>query len=202
MSPRYQTLVFDIGDVLFTWSAETKTSISPKTLRQMLSTRIWNDFERGIVSQDDCYSAVGAQFGVDPREIGQAFKDARDSLRSNDALISFIRNVKKTHGLAVYAMSNISGPDYDELKLKKAEWETFERVFTSFEARDRKPDLSFYNYVVRQADLDPNTTIFVDDKAENVLSARSLGMHGIVFESTEQVIRAVMNLVSEDNAGP
>ena len=36
---RYTTLILDLGDVLFTWSAETKTAISPKLLHQILPRR-------------------------------------------------------------------------------------------------------------------------------------------------------------------
>lgn len=41
----------------------------------------------------------------------------------------------------------------------------------------------------------PQNAIFLDDKSENVLSARSVGIHSIVFDDMNKVARALRNLV-------
>ena len=84
-TPNFNTLIFDIGDVLFSWSSNTKTSISSKTLRQILACPTWFEYERGKISQDDCYAKVGSEFSLPIEEIRQAFIEARESLQSNDA---------------------------------------------------------------------------------------------------------------------
>ncbi|KAH7926721.1 HAD-like protein [Leucogyrophana mollusca] len=199
LTPDYTTLIFDIGDVLFSWSATTKTSISPKTLRKILSSPTWFDYERGRISQDDCYTRVGAEFFIEPAEIARAFEQARDSLQSNEDLISVIRELKaRSNGkLRVFAMSNISQPDYEVLRTKPADWSIFDEVFTSAAAGERKPNLGFYRLVLSKTGVDPRRAIFVDDKLENVLSARSLGLHGIVFDDPLKVIRALRNLLGD-----
>lgn len=62
-----------------------------------------------------------------------------------------------------------------------------------------KPHLGFYKQVLNQTGLDPHRVIFVDDKLENVLTARSLGLHGIVFPrgGADQVKRALRNLLGD-----
>ncbi|KAG1752977.1 HAD-like domain-containing protein [Suillus lakei] len=195
----YTTLIFDIGDVLFSWSPQTKTSISPKALRQILSSPTWIDYERGKISQADCYVRVGGEFSIDPIEVGHAFQDARDSLQSNEELISVIRHLKtRSNGmLHVFAMSNISAPDYEVLRSKPADWSLFDDIFTSAAVGERKPNLGFYKAVLSSTGADPSRTIFVDDKMENVLSARSLGMRGIVFDDHRKVVRALYNLLGD-----
>jgi hypothetical protein len=44
---------------------------------------------------------------------------------------------------------------------------------------------------------DPRTTVFVDDKLENVSSARSLGMQGIVFDDFGRVAKLLESTVSD-----
>ncbi|KAG2342940.1 HAD-like protein [Suillus weaverae] len=195
----YTTLIFDIGDVLFSWSPQTKTSISPKALRKILSSPTWIDYERGRISQAECYARVGVEFSVDPTEVGRAFQDARDSLQSNEELISVIRHLKaRSDGrLHVFAMSNISAPDYEVLRTKPADWSLFDGIFTSAGVGERKPNLGFYKAVISSTGVDPSRTIFVDDKIENVLSARSLGMRGIVFDDHRKVVRALYNLLGD-----
>jgi FMN phosphatase YigB (HAD superfamily) len=195
----YTTLIFDIGDVLFSWSPETKTSISPKVLRNILSSTTWIDYERGRIPQDECYASIGNEFSIDPAEVSRAFEEARNSLQSNDDLISVIRHLKiRSKGmLQVFAMSNISAPDYEVLRTKPADWSLFDDIFTSAGVGERKPNLGFYKAVLSSTGADPSRTIFVDDKMENVLSARSLGMCGIVFNDQSTVIRTLHNLLGD-----
>lgn len=115
MSPstQYSAIIFDLGDVLFKWSAETKTSISSKTLRRILACPTWLDYERGRVSEQDCYDRVGAEFSISPSEVRKAFDEARDSLVASHSLIELIRELKEKHHIKVFAMSNISLPDWE-----------------------------------------------------------------------------------------
>ncbi|KAJ7497338.1 HAD-like domain-containing protein [Mycena latifolia] len=197
----FDTVIFDIGDVLFSWSSDTKTSISSRTLRQILTCPTWFDYERGKISEDVCYDRVGSEFSLPSEEIRQAFIEARASLRSNDELIGLVRELKEhSHGmLRVFAMSNISLPDYKVLRTKAADWGIFDRIFTSGEAGERKPHLGFYRHLLNETGINPQRAIFVDDKLENVLSARSLGLHGIIFPKggTDKVKRALRNLIGD-----
>ncbi|KAG1723184.1 HAD-like domain-containing protein [Suillus paluster] len=183
LTSNYTTLIFDIGDAL----------------RNILSSSPWIDYERGKISQAECYARVGGEFSIDPTEVGRAFADARDSLQSNEDLISVIRHLKaRSNGmLRVFAMSNISAPDYEDIRNKLADWSLFDDIFTSAGVGERKPTLGFYKAVLSSTGADPSRTIFVDDKTENVLSARSLGMRGIIFDDNRKVIRALYNLLGE-----
>ena len=70
-------------------------------------------------------------------------------------------------------------------------------MYFSAGARERKPDIAFYEHVIEQTRIDPSCTIFVDDKIENVLSARSFGMHGIVFDDQAKVVQQIKNLCGD-----
>jgi HAD superfamily hydrolase (TIGR01509 family) len=193
------TLIFDLGDVLFHWSPHTKTTISPLTLKRILSTHTWFEYERGRISQDDCYQRIGEQFAVDSSEVADAFAQAKDSLQCNEELVSAIRKLKteSNNTLQVYAMSNVSRPDYEALRTKPADWSIFDRVFTSGAVGERKPNLGFYQHVLNAIQATPQSTIFVDDQSDNVLSARSVGLHGIIYENPPQVLRAIHNLIGD-----
>ncbi|KAG7443759.1 phosphatase yihX [Guyanagaster necrorhizus] len=199
MSPPFDTIILDIGDVLFTWSSTTTTRISSKSLRAILASPTWMDYERGKVTEQDCYDRVGEQFSFDPLEVKEALAQARDSLKSDDEMIALIRELKEqSHGrLRVFAMSNISVPDYAVLRTKPADWEIFDRVFTSGEAGERKPDPAYYRHVLAATGTVPSVAIFVDDRPENVLSARSLGLRGIVFDDRQRVQKELRDLLGE-----
>lgn len=54
-----------------------------------------------------------------------------------------------------------------------------------------KPDPEIYHRAVARFGVDPETTLFVDDKAANVAVARELGMGGEVFAGAERLRRAL-----------
>ena len=84
-------------------------------------------------------------------------------------------------------------------------------MFTSFETQIRKPELEFYKTSLCEARANPSEMIFVDDKAENVIAARSLGIKGIAFEYGSKLLRPLNSLLLDpiirsghylkDNAG-
>lgn len=194
--PKYSTLILDLGDVLFTWSATTKTNVSSQTLKLILSSAPWLEYECGRISEEACYDRVGERFALQPSEVAEAFSQARVSLQSNDMMISLVHELKKQSNgaLRVYAMSNISKPDYVILAKKPADWSVFDQVFTSGNVGMRKPGLSFFRHVLEATHTAPQDAIFVDDKFENVFAARSLGLHGILFDNTTNVSRKLRNL--------
>ena len=136
---------------------------------------------------------------MDPKEFGNALTQANDSLQSNDDLISVIRELKaKSNGtLRVFAMSNMSLPVFEALRAKPCDWSIFDEVFTSGGVGERKPHFRFYTHVIEMTGTDPKGTIFIDDKFENVLQARCVGWHGIVFDSPTNVIRQLRNLLDD-----
>jgi FMN phosphatase YigB (HAD superfamily) len=198
-SIRYTTIVFDLGDVLFSWSPKTKTTISPISFMKILSSSTWSEYECGRLSENDCYERIANQFSFEPCEVTNAFAQARDSVQSNDDLISVIQELKvESDGtLQVYAMSNISIPDYEVLRAKSADWSIFDQIFTSGVVGERKPNLDFFRHVLDSTHTVPESAIFVDDKLENVLSAQSLGLYGIVFHDTAQVAQTLRNLIGD-----
>ncbi len=77
------------------------------------------------------------------------------------------------------------------------DWSIFDDIFTSFAAEARKPDLKFYRYALLQANLEPSRTIFIDDKSENVLSARSQGLHGLVYRESKELKQSLLSLFGD-----
>ena len=192
-------IIFDLGDVLFTWSPDTTTSLPAKTIRSIISSTVWIEYETGRINQDACYHQVAQHFSIAASEVAEAFSQARDSLQPNNAMMSFIHELRETSrgAIKVYAMSNVSQEDYAVLSTKMADWSVFNRVFTSGHAGMRKPDLSFYQYVLEETELTPEEAVFIDDKMENVLAARSLGIKSIVFDHNSTVTHTLSNILND-----
>jgi FMN phosphatase YigB (HAD superfamily) len=194
---RIDNIIFDLGDVLFTWSANTGTSISAKTLHSILLSSTWFEYEKGNLGEEEAYDLAAADFSLDVSEVGAAFRAARDSIQIDSSVVTLLHELKENSGIQLFAMSNISAPDWEVLRHKgrPEDWALFERIFTSAEARERKPNLGYFRHVQESTGIDPHRTAFVDDKLDNVVSARSLGFKGIVFTSFDEVARELRALV-------
>ena len=196
--PRCNTIILDIGDVLYSWSLGTSTPLSSRTLKAILTSMTWGQYECGELSEAECYTRISIEHCVDLADVYIACDHIRDSFQPNLDFFSFIRSLKDLYkdSLHIFAMSNISHLDFECLRSRETiDWSIFERVFTSAAAGVRKPDLGFYQRVLSEIGCDPDTTIFVDDKVENVLPAQSLGLHGIVYSNITDVCSSIRLLV-------
>ncbi|KAK8058191.1 Haloacid dehalogenase-like hydrolase-domain-containing protein [Apiospora phragmitis] len=192
-------IILDIGDVLCSWKPASALPIQPKLLKEFRTSPIWREYNRGLIGQDECYSRLAQHYSVPADDITAAFDLARASQGQNDDVVAFIRELRATHpNLRVYAMSNISRPDWEILQAKAFDWDIFDFVFTSSEAGMCKPELRFYRHVLSAAKIIASQAVFVDDKAENVLAAKSLGFRdGIVFDRAETVREKLLALLED-----
>lgn len=65
----------------------------------------------------------------------------------------------------------------------------FERVFVSGELRLSKPDPAVYLHVCRELGIAPAALVFVDNRAENVAGAESIGATGHVYAGPDGLVR-------------
>ncbi|APA11940.1 hypothetical protein sscle_08g067100 [Sclerotinia sclerotiorum 1980 UF-70] len=175
-------IIFDLRDVLFKWSAKTTTTISPRTLREIFKTPVWNSHELS-----------SNHFSIPVTMIAEAFAQACKSLKSDRKIVSFLHELKKDSAIQAYAMSNVGKEDFEDLATKM-DLLLFDRVFTSAAVGMRKPELGFYNHVLEQICLNGSQVVFVDDKEDNVNAARQLGIRGYVFgESTIHMLSEIFD---------
>jgi putative hydrolase of the HAD superfamily len=55
----------------------------------------------------------------------------------------------------------------------------FEKLYFSHELGLRKPNANIYEYVINDAGIVPEETMFIDDFLENILTARKLGFQTV-----------------------
>ncbi|GFF33164.1 alpha-D-glucose-1-phosphate phosphatase YihX [Aspergillus udagawae] len=195
-SPQYKAIIFDLGDVFFTWDAPKDTAVLPRLFKKMLTSPTWSDYERGKLSEESCYKSLAEQFDVDSSEIARSLRKAQQSLAIDAAILSLISEIRALAGhIAIYAMSNISAPAYAAVLQTQPEMGIFDGVFPSGCYGTRKPELLFYKKVLQEIAVPPNQIIFIDDQLENVVSAQSTGMHGIVYTGAGELSRQLRNLV-------
>ncbi|MCJ1282605.1 hypothetical protein MMC26_001930 [Xylographa opegraphella] len=184
----YTTLILDLGDVLFHWSPVTRSAVSAKDLKKMISSSIWSEYERGFFSEECCCEKLGHAYNYSTTDIREAMAVVRSSFQLDESMYSAVCELKKAYNLQVIVMSNMSIPDYALVRNLFPDETVFDEVFISGLVGMRKPDHQYFRHVLEETRIIPLSAIFVDDKLVNVESAQSLGIKGLVRKNTADTI--------------
>ena len=207
--PRYKAVIFDMGDVLFSWNPKVDTGVSAQTLRSMTQCELWYEFERGNVETEECYQQLGQRFSIPPQKISATFAQATGSLTPNDGMTAIVQALKDHTNISVYMMTNIPRPNFDQLRAIEYVWDHFDGIFASAYEGMRKPERCFYRHVLDRICVLPVETVFVDGNLDNVLAARELGMEAIQCVDVEETckrlreifhVQEASQLLSEDSS--
>lgn len=114
--------------------------------------------------------------------------------------IALLRKLQKEYRL--FLLSNTNALHLDEIRQNSGLFDyrqfsrSFEKMYFSHEAGMRKPDAAFFEKVLEENELKPEECFFVDDRKENVKSAKKLGMNTWHFLPEEQKIEEITKRIA------
>lgn len=79
----------------------------------------------------------------------------------------------------------------------RGDYEVFDMTYTSVNLGVAKPDLCFWEKIMKIEKVSPEQCVFIDDKIENVEAAKKLGIKAFLFTSTLELkaLLAEQNLI-------
>ena len=151
---------------------------------------VWPAFERGEISEGEFLSHYfGDGRDIDADALHLHLQSSYRLLEGIEPLLNDLSN----RGVEMHAFSNYPSW-YTLIENALTLTQFLEWTFVSCEIGIRKPDRAIYEYAVETIGTDAKRLVFVDDREENVDAARAVGMNGIVFESADQLRRALDEL--------
>ena len=112
--------------------------------------------------------------------------DARMWSTVNPAMVAWQQKLKQ-HGVLTGILSNM-GDTVLALIEKKHEWlGGFDAKVWSYQLRMVKPDPAIYRHVLGLLGTQPEETLFLDDRLENIEAAKALGIQAIQFSTVENL---------------
>ncbi|WP_300765958.1 HAD family phosphatase [uncultured Bifidobacterium sp.] len=102
-------------------------------------------------------------------------------------------------GLRLWGLTNFTTEFVDVARHVCPELSLLRGVVVSSQESVAKPDPEIYRRAQERYALDPDRTVFIDDRAENVDAARSVGWWGIEFAGVED-LRSRLPAVSTSSA--
>lgn len=182
-------IIFDLGQVIVDLNRESSILAFQKIFNanadeidKIYSHENASLFELGKISDEEFFSRLPKQFLTVALET-EIVSAAWDAMISNITLesINILKELKQK--LPIYALSNTNISHIKAInrilahqhKIKDIR-ELFNKVYFSYELNLNKPDKKIFEYVLKENNLIPEKTLFIDDIDENIQAAKELGL--------------------------
>ncbi len=191
-----KALVFDFGGVLMRTvdltprrSWEMRFGLSEWGLAELVfDNPVARKATVGAAETADVWGFVAAELRLSEEELAELQRDFWAGDRVDVALTDF---VGQQRGYCRTAILSNAWLGVRQFFRSLPELSVFDTMVISAEEGVAKPAEEIYRSTLERIGVVAAQTVFVDDMVENVVAARSLGMAGIVFESTEQTLIAL-----------
>lgn len=197
------TIVFDIGNVLtkFSWNTYiAKFGLSEEASLEVAKASVltpeWNEFDRGIMSDDEIIESFVKYAPQHADVLRTMFRDMHGLVTHVDYAIPWIEELKKS-GYRVLYLSNFPRNAHSQCADALDFLPHMDGGILSYQDRVIKPDKAIYHLLAERYGLKFENCVFLDDKEENLVPARELGMHTILFHDYEQGKKELNELLKD-----
>lgn len=195
-----KNIIFDFGNVLFDLdlgrtAREIKTLLGDRfdaAFDKLRRAHVFELYETGGLSTGEFVDSLrhAAEPALSAEQVVSAW---------NSIFLDFPRarmDMRLRERYQVFLLSNINELHADwidaymlrEHNIGDFQTRFFDAVYYSHLVRLRKPDREIFEYVLADAELVPEETVFFDDMQANIDSALSLGIRGILHPHGTEII--------------
>lgn len=104
----------------------------------------------------------------------------------NESAINFARQIKSEGKYKLGMLSNVGSGWLDKFLTENKIKGLFDTTILSCDVKIMKPDPRIFQLIADKMGFKPDECVMIDDRAENIEGAKSIGMRGIVFKTTAQ----------------
>ena len=176
------TILFDFfgvisGEIAPVWLAKH----FPEDEAASLKSKIAGKADSGDVTIEEMFAEVSAVSNI-PVDIVR--KEWFELAIINQELVEFIKTLKGKYNLYLLsnAISDFIRPILKENNLE----ELFDKIYISSEIRLVKPSKEFFDYCLKDSNINPKDAIFIDDNISNVNSAIAAGIDSMLYKNNQE----------------
>jgi HAD superfamily hydrolase (TIGR01549 family) len=197
---KIENVIFDLGGVLLdidynlTRVAFEKLGVAhfDEMYSQANADKLFQKLETGAITEEEFYNQLNqsTSLNLSPREIREAWNAMLLFFREES--LDFLGQISKSY--KIYLLSNtnkIHFSSFNEIYIQKERKKSFEqyfiKAFYSFEIGLRKPDVDCYEWVLKELEIEPQKTLFIDDSANNIEGARKVGLQTLLLTPEKRI---------------
>ncbi len=182
-----RTAIFDVGMVLLRFDfSRTIHRLTPRCSvpAKQIAGLFWesglvDDYDRGRISCEAFATETSRRIGFagTPEELLEAWSDIFDA---NPPMLERVLRWK-SRGLPLFLLSNTCE---SHVRFFTGRWDIFREfdgAIYSCRVGSLKPEPAIYQALFSGHGIDPTTAVFIDDRPENIQTARTLGLHAFEY---------------------
>jgi putative hydrolase of the HAD superfamily len=190
--------VFDFGAVIFEWNPIVRveehfggewygTGSAHALAQSIFGHPSWLEFDTGIASMDSVIDEAALRLGISKARLKALIHPIGEDLKPLEQSVNILKELRERQGagepIRIFYLSNMPEPYARALERKHEFLQWFDAGIFSADVRLAKPDLRIYQLLAKKNNLDPSSTLFIDDQLKNVQAAEQLGWQS--FHLTE-----------------
>lgn len=193
-------VVFDVGGVLLDWDPRhlyRKLFDDEQAMERFLSevcTMQWHEeHDRGVPLERSCAELAAAH--PEYAELIHAWGQRTEEMIAGtiDGSVEILRELRDA-GVRCYALTNMEAETYP-LRVTRFEFmRWFDGTVVSAHEGVIKPERVIFERLLARYELEPASTLMIDDSERNVRMAADLGMRTVHFSSPQQLRRCLEQL--------
>ena len=205
-APNFKNILFDLGGVILDINVQATLKQFydlgfPAELMQYphsMTTDLFYNYETGKMDTEQFRDEIRLRTGVEMSN--QAFDEAWNAmlLRIPRERTELLKRLSKPYNL--YMLSNTSALHvkvFEKMYLEAAGesmQSVFKKIYYSHEIGWHKPDHEAWEYVIKDAAIKPEETLFLDDNIHNVKASQELGFQAIHIHERTQLLNLGFDL--------
>ena len=196
-SPAIRNVVFDIGWVFVRLKYQPllellrARGVESDDLHSVLARAALEEHESGRLHGRGMLERLAA-LTSDPVSVEELYACWIDMFELEPQMVELAHRLSEAQ--RVYLLSNIGDLHWAHLSREYRFHRIGHGALPSYLAGVMKPHAGIYLEAERRFALEPAATVFIDDRAENIATARARGWHGIVHGGYESTVRALHGL--------
>ena len=187
-----KNIVFDMGGVLAEISPARAVrnfeAIGVADAAELINpynhSGLFGDLERGTIDTDEFVRRLSAHCGreLDPEDVRRAWLSIANPAEVDK--LDYIRRLRPQYRLYVLSNNNpiVTGwartADFSAAGRPVTDY--FDRLYISYEMHCMKPEPEIFQRMIEDSGMVPAETLFIDDGAYHLVTARSLGFHTLL----------------------
>lgn len=195
---KVKAIIFDLGGVVIDldFSNFYNKIISqsplnkPQTPIMLEFFRQSDMYHQGKMTDDEFYQLACDLLQVCMLNQSEFF-DAFNSIISgyNSNVSEIIKRIRESNQYKLIALSNVNSSHWDYILNKKWDFiNWFDELILSHETHLIKPNPKVFEYAIKKAGCKPEQILYIDDGLNNIRSAIELGIIGIKFINSEELL--------------
>jgi len=201
MSSKINTIIFDLGAVLIDWNPRYmyrkifKTEEEMEWFLENITTGDWNENQDAGYPLHKATAELVAKHPEWENEIRSYYGRWIEMLGEQiHETVEILAKLRKDNSFKIYALTNWSAETFPKALERFEFFKWFDGIVVSGAEKTRKPFADFFKILLNRYNIDPTSSLLIDDNFRNIKGAEAVGINGIQFLNAEQLKTDLKNI--------